>query len=33
MHKSDRVAEGGAWLLESGHRVLLTLTGADIPGP
>ncbi len=31
MRKSDRVAEGGAWLLENGHRVLLALTGGRFP--
>lgn len=31
MRKSDRVAEAGAWLLESGHRVLLAVTGGRYP--
>ncbi|CAJ1510234.1 nitroreductase/quinone reductase family protein [[Mycobacterium] burgundiense] len=31
MSKSDRVAEGGAWLLENGHRALLALTGGRFP--
>ena len=31
MRKSDRVAEGGAWLLENGHRVVLFLTGGRFP--
>ena len=31
MHTPDRVAEAAAWLLESGHRVLLTLTGGRYP--
>lgn len=31
MRKSDRVAEGGAWVLENGHRALLALTGGRFP--
>ncbi|GAY13471.1 nitroreductase/quinone reductase family protein [Mycobacterium sp. shizuoka-1] len=31
MHKPDRVAELSAWLLENGHRLLLTLTGGRYP--
>jgi deazaflavin-dependent oxidoreductase (nitroreductase family) len=31
MHKSDRVASAGAWLLENGHRVVLALTGGRYP--
>jgi deazaflavin-dependent oxidoreductase (nitroreductase family) len=31
MHKPDYVAEAGAWLLEHGHRALLTLTGGRYP--
>ena len=31
MHKPDRVTEAAAWLLESGHRVLLALTGGRYP--
>ncbi|WP_163700033.1 nitroreductase/quinone reductase family protein [Mycolicibacterium sarraceniae] len=31
MHKSNRVASAGAWLLENGHRLLLTLTGGRFP--
>ncbi len=31
MRKSDRVAETGAWLLETGHRALLALTGGRYP--
>ena len=31
MHKSDRVAEGAAWLLEHGHRLLLAITGGRFP--
>jgi deazaflavin-dependent oxidoreductase (nitroreductase family) len=31
MRKPDAVAAGGAWLLENGHRTLLTLTGGRFP--
>ncbi|WP_445170275.1 nitroreductase/quinone reductase family protein [Mycolicibacterium sp. Dal123E01] len=31
MQKSNRVAEAGAWMLESGHRLLLALTGGRYP--
>ncbi|MFT4199919.1 nitroreductase/quinone reductase family protein [Gordonia sp. (in: high G+C Gram-positive bacteria)] len=31
MTTSDRVAEAGAWLLETGHRTLLTVTGGRFP--
>jgi len=31
MQKPDVVAEAGAWLLETGHRVLLALTGGRYP--
>ncbi|WP_264006179.1 nitroreductase family deazaflavin-dependent oxidoreductase [Mycolicibacterium sphagni] len=31
MHKPNRVAEAGAWLLENGHRLLLALTGGRYP--
>lgn len=31
MHTPDRVTEAAAWLLESGHRVLLRLTGGRYP--
>ena len=31
MQKPDAVASAGAWLLESGHRLLLTLTGGRYP--
>lgn len=31
MHTPDRVAEAAAWLLESGHRLLLVLSGGRYP--
>ena len=31
MHKPNLVAEVSAWLLENGHRLLLTLTGGRYP--
>jgi deazaflavin-dependent oxidoreductase (nitroreductase family) len=31
MHTPDPVASAGAWLLENGHRTLLTLTGGRFP--
>lgn len=31
MHTPDRVAEAGAWFLETGHRVVLALTGGRYP--
>ena len=31
MPKPDRGIEAGAWLLENGHRLLLTLTGGRYP--
>lgn len=31
MARSDRLIEAGAWLLETSHRVLLTLTGGRFP--
>jgi len=31
MQKPDRVASAGAWLLESGHRLVLALTGGRYP--
>ncbi|MBS1693425.1 MAG: nitroreductase family deazaflavin-dependent oxidoreductase [Actinobacteria bacterium] len=31
MRTPDRVAEASAWLLENGHRALLTLTGGRFP--
>jgi deazaflavin-dependent oxidoreductase (nitroreductase family) len=31
MRTSDMVAAGGAWMLEQGHKTLLTLTGGRFP--